>query len=38
MDKKSLTHVAWKYQYYIVFISKYRKKKVTVQTGISIYC
>lgn len=26
MDKKSLSHTAWKCQYYIVFITKYRKK------------
>lgn len=26
MDKKSLSHTAWKCQYHIVFIPKYRKK------------
>ena len=28
MDKKSLSHSAWKCQYHIVFIPKYRKKKL----------
>ncbi len=28
MDKKSLSHTAWKCQYHIVFIPKYRKKKL----------
>ena len=32
MDKKSLSHTAWKCQYHIVFIPKYRKKKVTFHT------
>ena len=27
MDKKSLSHTAWKCQYHIVFIPKYRKKQ-----------
>ena len=26
MDNKSLSHTRWKWQYYIVFIPKYRKK------------
>lgn len=26
MNKKSLSHTAWKCQYHIVFIAKYRKK------------
>lgn len=28
MDKKSLSHTAWKCQYHIVFIPKYRKKSL----------
>ena len=28
MDKKSLSHTAWKCQYHIVFIPKYKKKKL----------
>ena len=28
MDKKSLSHTAWKCQYHIVFIPKYRKKQL----------
>lgn len=28
MDKRSLSHTAWKCQYHIVFIPKYRKKKL----------
>lgn len=28
MDKKSLSHTAWKCQYHIVFIPNYRKKKL----------
>ena len=28
MDSKSLSHTKWKCQYHIVFIPKYRKKKV----------
>ena len=28
MDKKSLSHTAWKCPYHIVFIPKYRKKKL----------
>ena len=28
MDKKSLSHTSWKCQYHIVFIPKYRKKKL----------
>lgn len=28
MDSKSLSHTKWKCQYYIVFIPKYRKKKL----------
>ena len=28
MDKKSLLHTAWKCRYHIVFIPKYRKKKL----------
>ena len=28
MDKKSLSHISWKCQYHIVFIPKYRKKKL----------
>ena len=28
MDKNSLSHTAWKCQYHIVFIPKYRKKKL----------
>jgi len=28
MDKKSLSHTTWKCQYHIVFIPKYRKKKL----------
>ena len=28
MDKKSLSHIAWKCQYHIVFIPKYRKKSL----------
>ncbi len=28
MDKKRLSHTAWKCQYHIVFIPKYRKKKL----------
>lgn len=32
MDNKSLSHTKWKCQYHIVFIPKYRKKIVTVQT------
>ena len=28
MDKKSLSHTTWKCQYHIVFISKYRKKRL----------
>jgi len=31
MDKKSLSPTAWKCQYHIVFISKYRKKKLYSQ-------
>lgn len=31
MDKKSLSHTAWKCQYHIVFIPKYRKKKLYSQ-------
>ena len=36
MDKKSLSHTAWKCQYHIVFIPKYRKKKLfgTVRTDV----
>ena len=26
MDRKSLSYIKWKCQYYIVFVSKYRKK------------
>lgn len=28
MDSKSLSHTRWKCQYHIVFIPKYRKKKL----------
>ncbi len=28
MDSKSLSHTKWKCQYHIVFIPKYRKKKL----------
>ena len=28
MDKQSLSHTTWKCQYHIVFIPKYRKKKL----------
>ena len=28
MDKKSISHTAWKCQYHLVFIPKYRKKKL----------
>ena len=31
MDKKSLSHTAWKCQYHIVFIPKYRKKQLQGQ-------
>ena len=36
MDKKSLSHTAWKCQYHIVFIPKYRKKQLygQVRTGV----
>ena len=30
MDKQSLSHTTWKYQYHIFFIPKYRKKKLYV--------
>ena len=30
MDKQSLSHTTWKCQYHIVFIPKYRKKKLYV--------
>ncbi len=44
MDKKSLSHTAWKCQYHIVFIPKYRKKvlfgqvRADVQDIIKILC
>lgn len=28
MDKKSISHTAWKCQFHLVFIPKYRKKKL----------
>ena len=36
MDKKSLPHTAWKCQYYIVFIPKYKKKKLYGQVRADI--
>ena len=36
MDKKSLSHTAWKCQYHIVFIPKYRKKKLYGQVRADI--
>ena len=36
MDKKSLSHTAWKCQYHIVFIPKYRKKQLYGQVRIDV--
>ena len=36
MDKKSLSHTAWKCQYHIVFIPKYKKKKLYGQVRADI--
>lgn len=36
MDSKSLSHVRWKCQYYIVLISKYRKKVLYSQVKTDI--
>ncbi len=36
MDKKSLSHTTWKCQYHIVFIPKYRKKKLYGQVGADV--
>ena len=33
MDKKSLSHTAWKCQYHIVFVPKYRKKSCMDRYG-----
>ena len=44
MDNQSLSHVRWKCQYHIVFISKYRKKVLygklrnDVRESIKILC
>ena len=36
MDKKSISHTAWKCQYHIVFIPKYKKKKLYGQVRADI--
>ena len=36
MDSKSLSHTRWKCQYHIVFIPKYRKKKLYGQVRVDI--
>ena len=36
MDKKSLSHTTWKCQYHIVFIPKYKKKKLYGQVRADI--
>ncbi len=36
MDSKSLSHTRWKCQYHIVFIPKYRKKKLFGQLKFDI--
>ena len=36
MDKKSLSHTSWKCQYHIVFIPKYKKKKLYGQVRADI--
>ena len=35
MDNQSITHTRWNCTYHIVFISKYRRKIVTVQTPLN---
>ena len=37
MDSKSLSHTKWKCQYHIVFIPKYRKKKLFGQLRLDIW-
>ena len=36
MDSKSLSHTRWKCQYHIVFIPKYRKKKLFGQLRLDV--
>ena len=36
MDKQSLSHTTWKCKYHIVFIPKYRKKKLYVSVGADV--
>ena len=36
MDSKNLAHTRWKCQYHIVFISKYRKKKLFGRLGLDV--
>ncbi len=36
MDKNSLSHTAWKCQYHIVFIPKYRKKVLFGQVRVDV--
>ena len=36
MDKKSLSHTAWKCQYHIVFTPKYRKKQLYGQVSADV--
>ena len=36
MDSKSLSHTRWKCQYHIVFITKYRKKKLFGQLRLEV--
>lgn len=36
MDSKSLSHTRWKCQYHIVFIQKYRKKKLFGQLRVDV--
>ena len=36
MDSKSLAHTRWKCQYHIVFIPKYRKKKLFGQLKLDV--
>ena len=36
MDSKSLSHTRWKCQYHIVFIPKYRKKKLFGQLKLDV--
>lgn len=36
MDSKSLSHTKWKCQYHIVFIPKYRKKKLFGQLRLDV--